>query len=122
MVRKTYTARPRLTYFPLHHLMIEAEAFATLHDKIQAFHAENQAFCVKNQALRDENQFLRERLMTLKDERTETQNLIPLPLILTPPIPAPVPPSFKQSVEECAVKSLSKKVKILIQPLEVVII
>ena len=56
--RAVPSSRSRPTRFPLHHIMTEAEAFAALRDKVQAF--------------RDENQLLCKRITALEDERSRT--------------------------------------------------
>jgi len=84
MVRKANApvppSRPRPTRFPLHHVMAEAESFATLRDEVQAF--------------RDENHLLRERLATLEEE-SRTHNPTPLP-VPTPEPPEPFSTSFRE--------------------------
>ena len=82
MVRKTYAPVPSShpTRFPLHHVMTEAEAFAALHDEVQAF--------------RDENQLLRKHFAIFEEE-FRTHDPSPL-LVPTPSIPDLPPTSFRE--------------------------
>ena len=80
MVRKTYTLRPRLIHFPVHHVMTEAEAFADLRDQIQTF--------------RNKNQLLHEHFAALKEEsKTHDPSFLSVP---TPSI-SDLPTSFLES-------------------------